>query len=73
MRIVIGLPTVTVEEFEVDQRLKRAFEVLHDSVIRTRGGGRFADSPAAIILEREIDAPVALAALEKAGIQAAAM
>ena len=72
MRITIGLPAIE-RDFEVDQQLKRAFEVLHEAVIQTRGGGRFADNPAAIILEREVDAPVALAALKKAGIQAAAM
>jgi hypothetical protein len=53
-------------------RTHRAFNVLHNAFIQTRGGGRFADSSAAIVLARESDSPDALAALEQAGIRALA-
>ena len=72
MRITIQPPGDTGTELETDQELRRAFIVLRDALIRTRGGGRFADSSAAILLARETDAPGALAALERAGIRALA-
>jgi hypothetical protein len=68
MRITIQAEAGT--EPETDRELHRAFDVLHKALIRTRGGGRFADSSAAIILARESDAPEALAALKLAGIPA---
>ena len=71
MRITIQPPGDTGTELETDQELRRAFIVLRDA-LRTRGGGRFADSSAAILLARETDAPGALAALERAGIRALA-
>jgi len=46
--------------------------ILHNVFIRTRGGGRFADTSTAIILARETDALEALAALKQAGIRALA-
>ncbi len=70
MRITIQPQEDARTELGTDRELRRAFSVLHDAFIRTRGGGRFADSSAAIILERETDAPVALAALKQAGIRA---
>jgi hypothetical protein len=70
MRITIRAPGDTGTEFETDRELHRAFNVLHDALIRTRGGGRFADSSAGIILALETDAPEALAALKQAGIRA---
>ena len=72
MRITIQAPADGGTELETDRELHRAFGVLHDALIQTRGGGRFADSSAAIILARESDAPGALAALEQAGIRALA-
>jgi hypothetical protein len=57
---------------ETDGKLQRAFLVLHRANIHTRGGGRFADGAAAIILTREADALKALAALKLAGIRALA-
>ena len=70
MRITIQPQDDTATELETARELRRAFYVLHNALIRTRGGGRFADSSAAIILAREADAPDALAALEQAGIRA---
>ena len=70
MRIVIQPQDDAANELETDRELRRAFIVLHNALIRTRGGGRFADSSAAIILARETDAPQALAALKQAGIRA---
>jgi hypothetical protein len=70
MRITIQAPDDAGTELGTDRELRRAFGVLHNALIRTRGGGRFADSSAAIILARETDAPVALAALKQAGIRA---
>ncbi len=72
MRITIQAPSGAGTEFESGQELRRAFNVLHNALIGTRGGGRFADSSTAIILARESDAPGALAALEQAGIRALA-
>ncbi len=57
MRITIQAPSDAGTEFESGQELRRAFNVLHNALIGTRGGGRFADSSTAIILARESDAP----------------
>jgi len=73
MRITIRAPSDPGTVVETDQELRRAFQVLRDAPIRTRGGGKFADSSAAIILSRETDAPGALAALKEAGIRALAI
>ena len=70
MRITIQMPATAGTQLETDRELHRAFNVLRNALIQTRGGGRFADSSAAIILARETDAPVALAALKEAGIRA---
>jgi hypothetical protein len=70
MRITIQPQGDAGTELETDRELRRAFRVLHNALIGTRGGGRFADSSAAIILARETDAPEALAALKQAGIRA---
>jgi hypothetical protein len=70
MRVTILAPGYPGTELETDQELRRAFDVLHKALIRTSGGGRFADSPAAIILSRETDAAGALTALRQAGIRA---
>jgi hypothetical protein len=70
MRITIQPWDGAGTELGTDRELRRAFNVLRDALIQTRGGGRFADSSAAIILARETDAPVALAALKLAGIRA---
>jgi hypothetical protein len=70
MRITIQPQHDVGTELGTDRELRRAFTVLHNALIRTRGGGRFADSSAAIILARETDAPQALAALKEAGIRA---
>jgi hypothetical protein len=72
MKITILPPGDPGTELETDQELRRAFSVLHDAFIRTRGGGRFASSSAAILLSREADAAAALAALTQAGIRALA-
>jgi hypothetical protein len=73
MRITIQTPSGASTEFESGQELRRAFNVLHNALIGTRGGGRFADSSTAIILARESDAPGTLAALTQAGIRALAL
>jgi hypothetical protein len=70
MRITIQPPADAGTDLGIDRELRRAFNVLDKALIQTRGGGRFADSSAAIILARETDAPVALAALSQAGIRA---
>jgi hypothetical protein len=70
MRITIQSQDDAATELGTDRELRRAFTVLRNALIRTRGGGRFADSSAAIILARETDAAEALAALEQAGIRA---
>ena len=70
MRITIQPQDDAGTELGTDRDLRRAFTVLHNALIQTCGGGRFADSSAAIILARETDAPDALAALKQAGIRA---
>ena len=70
MRITIEASSDSSTELEADRELQKAFTVLHDALIGTRGGGRFADSAAAIILLHATDAPKALAALKRAGIRA---
>jgi hypothetical protein len=70
MRITIQPQDDTDTALGTDRELRRAFTVLHNALIRTRGGGRFADSSAATILARKTDAPQALAALKQAGIRA---
>jgi hypothetical protein len=70
MRITIQPQDDSGTELATDRELRRAFSVLRNALIRTRGGGRFADNSAAIILARETDAPEALAALTHAGIKA---
>ena len=72
MRITIQPRDGAGSELGTDRELRRAFSVLRNALIRTRGGGRFADSSAAIILSPEADAAGALAALSKAGIRALA-
>jgi hypothetical protein len=72
MRITIQTWGAAGTELETDRELHRAFNVLHNALIQTRGGGRFADSSAAIVLAFETDAPGALAALRQAGIRALA-
>jgi hypothetical protein len=72
MRITIQASADGGTELETERELHRAFVVLHNVFIRARGGGRFADSSAAIILARETDALGALAALKQAGIRALA-
>lgn len=72
MRIMLQPLSGSQKDFEIDQALQRAFGILHEALIRTRGGGRFADSSGAIILARDSDAPLALAALKGAGIEASA-
>jgi hypothetical protein len=73
VRITIRAPSDAGTELQTDQELRRAFQVLHNALIRTRGGGKFADSSAAIILSYETDGPGALAALKLAGIRALAI
>ena len=63
-------PPADAGRLESERELHRAFDALHNALIRTRGGGTFAHSSAAIILAREADGPAALAALEEAGIRA---
>lgn len=72
MRITLQPVGDVGTELEIDRELHRAFDVLHNALIRTRGGGRFVDSSAGIILAHETDAPGALAALKQAGIRALA-
>jgi len=70
MRIMIQPQDDAATELGTARELQHAFTVLHNALIPIRGGGRFADSSAAIILARETDAPEALAALKLAGIRA---
>ena len=70
MQMMITIQPLANDTLETGRELQRAFHVLHDALIQTRGGGRFAHTSAAIILARETDGPAALAELERAGIPA---
>lgn len=70
MRITIHAADDGGSQSELDGELHRAFAILHGADIKTRGGGRFADSSIAIILARKTDARKALAVLRLAGIRA---
>jgi hypothetical protein len=72
MRITIEAPDTGGTQLDTTRELQRAFVVLHDALIHTRGGGQFADGAAAIILACDADALKALAALKLAGIRALA-
>jgi len=70
MRILLQPPRADAPSFEVDFEIQKALVALHDYSIRIRGAGRFGDGSAAIVLQRESDAPRALSALKDAGIRA---
>jgi hypothetical protein len=73
MRILLDPPRPDAHTFEVDHQIQTALAALHHSLIRIRGAGRFGDDCAAIVLERDGDAEIALAALNLAGIGASVM
>jgi hypothetical protein len=54
-RITIHTPDDGASELDANREFQRAFVVLHHALIHTRGGGRFADDAAAIILATEAD------------------
>jgi len=70
MRILLQPPRPDAPSFEVDFEIQKALVALHTYSIRIRGAGRFGDGAAAIVLQREIDATLALDALRNAGIRA---
>jgi hypothetical protein len=72
MRITIQSSHDCCTELETDEELRRAFNILHNVLIRTRGGGRCFRRVSSNLLAREADAPEALAALKQAGIRALA-
>ena len=72
MRLLLQPPKPDSSNFEVDQQIHMAVSALHDYLIRIRGAGRFADGSTGILLAREMDAPIAVAALKRVGIQVAA-
>ena len=72
MKILLDPPKSDSPTFEVDHQIQHAIAALHGYLIRIRGAGRFADGTAAIILAREGDADIAVAALRHVGIHATA-
>ncbi len=72
MQILLELPKPDAKTFEVDHQIQTALVALHRSLIRIRGAGRFGNGAAGIILERDADAEIAVAALKHAGIRASA-
>ena len=70
MRILLQPPRADAPSFEVDFEIQKALVALHGYSIRIRGAGRFGDGVAAIVLQRDSDAPRALSALRDAGIRA---
>ena len=73
MRILLDPPRPDARTFEVDHQIQTALVALHHSLIRIRGAGRFGDESAAIVLERDRDTDIALAALSRVGIRASVM
>jgi hypothetical protein len=70
MKILLDPPKPDSPTFEVDHQIAMALAALHESFIRIRGAGRFGDQTATIVLQRDGDAEVALAALNSVGIHA---
>ena len=70
MRILLDPPRRDARTFEIDHQIQRAVAALYGALIRIRGAGRFGDGGAAIVLARDGDAEIALAALRHAGIRA---
>ena len=71
MTILLDPPKHDAPTFEVDHQIAVALAVLHNSLIRVRGAGRFGNHSATILLERDGDADTALAILKSVGIRAA--
>jgi hypothetical protein len=71
MKLLLQAPTPDSPTVEVDRQLHTAIVALRGYLIRVRAAGRFADGTAGILLEREGDAEIAVAALEHVGIHAA--
>jgi hypothetical protein len=71
MRILLDPPNPDAPSFEIDHQILIALVALHSSLVRIRGAGRFGAHSASILLERDGDADMALAALNSVGIHAA--
>ncbi len=72
MKLLLQPPKSDSPSFEVDHQIQIAIAALHGYLIRIRGAGRFADGSAGILLARDSDAEIALAALRHVGIRAMA-
>jgi hypothetical protein len=70
LRIVLRPPKPDAPSFEIDHLIVHALAALHRCLVKIRGAGRFGTRGAAILLQREDDSAVALAALREAGIDA---
>jgi hypothetical protein len=71
MRILLDPPTQNAPSFEIDHQIAVALATLHHALVKIRGAGRFGSRSASILLERDRDADMALAALNRAGIHGA--
>jgi hypothetical protein len=71
MTILLDPPKPDSPTFEVDHQIAVALAALHASLVKIRGAGRFGDQIATIVLQRDEDADVALAALSSVGIHGA--
>ena len=72
MTILLDPPKPDAPSFEIDHQIAVALAALHDAFVKIRGAGRFGDKTATIVLQRDGDADMALAALNSVGIRATA-
>lgn len=72
MKLLLQPPKFDSPSFEIDHQIQIAVAALQGYLIRIRGAGRFADGAAAILLARDSDADIAVAALRHVGICATA-
>ncbi len=72
MTLLLQPPKPDSPSFEVDHQIQTAIAALRGYLIRIRAAGRFGDGTACILLARDSDAEIAVAALEHIGIHAAA-
>jgi hypothetical protein len=68
MTILLEPPKLDSPTFEIDHQIALALATLYHALVKIRGAGRFGGHAASIVLERETDTDVAVAALDKVGI-----
>jgi len=73
MTILLDPPKPDSPSFEVDHQIAVALAALRNTFIMIRGAGRLEDHGAGVLLDRNEDAGIALAAPNSVGIRATIM